>query len=113
MRKLEIIILSTIISSLITYNMWHIIAIPYFFQKSESVFILLATTCIVESVKLTKYTRLTLFLSYTLFSFALNNVLDNLFFNPFAIEWNEYLFAFLALIVSFRLSLKHKTHAEI
>lgn len=115
MRKTDILILATILSSLITYNMWHIINIPYFFQKSESVFILLCTTCIVEVVKesMYKYTRLTLFLSYTLFSFALNNVLDNFLFNPFEIQWNEYVFAILALVISYYLSLKHTRNAKI
>ena len=106
MKKIDILILLTIVMSLITYNLWHVIRIATLFQKSESVFILMATVCIVEAIKssIYKHSRTTLFLSYLLFSFALNNVLDNLFFNPFIIQLNEYIFAIIALIASFFLT---------
>lgn len=114
-KKIDILLLFTIIMSLVAYNLWSVIHIQNFFQKSESIFIFSCTLCALEAIKhsiLNSY-FITQYLCYVLVFFALNNVLDNLFFNPFIIQWNEYLFAIIALIASYFITRKQTQNAKI
>jgi hypothetical protein len=113
MTKYDILILACIISFLATYNLWSVIPITGFFSKGQAVSISLATYIILSLVRDFKQSRLTQRFAYFLFFISINNVLDNLVFNPYAIQWNEYLFAVIALLASIYITRNTPTNERI
>lgn len=100
MSKYDILIITCICSFLATYNLWEIVPIHAFFSKGQSISISLSTYTILSLIRDFKQPTFTQRIAYFLFFISINNVLDNLFFNPYAIQWNEYLFALLVLFAS-------------
>ena len=98
----SIVKLLSIVLYVITYNTWFIFrahGIHGVFYKG------IAAACLLVYIAFTlpvKYQKLNDKLNTVCVICALSNVLDELFFNPTAFQWNEYIAVSLILIFVFR-----------
>lgn len=84
-----------LIVSILTYTFWHYLP-KGFFYVGNAFFICIISFC------LFRYTKNS-FVSLVIFLLSINNLIDELFFDNTKISLNEYLTAFIIIVISLKI----------
>ena len=96
----KILLLSAIIILVVGYNLWPIAWDGFFYQTTALSYVIIFTL-IKYAIRGGKWFRV---IANIGFWFSLNNIFDELFFNPKRFGINEYIFAFIIVITSILIS---------
>lgn len=106
MKKKYIILTAIIVCSILTFNLWMVLPFSIFYKGLAVTMLLSALLIRIDSEKGTNYRYLCdLWLLLTA-----NNIVDEFFFNPKAMELNEYLFGFVILAHA---AYKHRKNGKL
>jgi len=112
--KYDILIVLCITTFLAAYNLWSVFNfIERFFSRGVAIGISIACLIILNYAKDYSRSKFTIRASYFLFFLSLNNILDNLLFDPYVIQWNEYVFGVVAFIASIIITRNYPKNAKI
>lgn len=93
------ILLSTIIILVLGYNIWPFVWHGFFYQASAISWVLLFLL-IKKGINGDIWFKV---IANICFWFAVNNLIDELFFDPKVFSWNEYGFAIIIIITNIRI----------
>lgn len=88
------LLITIIIVSILSFNLWMLFPFQIFYKGLAILFILSAILIRIDSEKGTQYR----YICDVWLLLTANNLIDEFFFNPRALEWNEYLFGMVIMV---------------